>query len=339
MLYNNDIYFDKNYGKLYEKIEYGAAEIFRYENEYGVVENQYIKTIVPNNINGNTYYIISTPYGYGGPRIINCQESERSNLVQAYAKKFEEYCVKNNIIYEFVRFHPVINNAIDFQGIYNLQFRRKTVGTNLIISDDPIKSELTKQCRKTIRNILNKGVEYEVVFNPDNIDEFKPIYYETLNRNQAVEDYYFSDEYFKELLLYYGKNIVYIKAVFQQKTISADINFVCDGLMQAHLSAVLDDYLHLSPAYITTYASILWGLENNCSLIHYGGGRTADPDDGLYLFKKKFSQNTEFDYYISEKIWNKEIYEKLCHSLGNKGSLTNFVKQYYRKSSFSGNVT
>jgi len=37
MLYKNDIYFDKNYGKLYEKIEYGKAGIFKYEDEYGVI--------------------------------------------------------------------------------------------------------------------------------------------------------------------------------------------------------------------------------------------------------------------------------------------------------------
>ena len=34
-----DIYFDKNYGKLYEHIEKGKAHIFEYEDENGKVSN------------------------------------------------------------------------------------------------------------------------------------------------------------------------------------------------------------------------------------------------------------------------------------------------------------
>lgn len=331
MSFSNDIYFDKNYGKLYEKIEHGTAEIFKYEDENGIIENQYIKTIVPNNINENIYYIITTPYGYGGPRIISCKPNKKADLLNAYEQNYKNFCLNNGIIYEFIRFHPLVNNAYDFQFMYDIKLRRKTLGTNLTISQDPIRDEFTNKCRATIRNSINKGVEFTVKENPSSLYEFKHLYYETMERNNADLDYFFDDDYFDKLLKYYRKNIILAQAYFNGKLIAATISFIYDKIIEGHLNGVLNDYLYLSPASVLIYAIALWGIENGYSIIHHGGGRTADLDDRLYLFKKKFSRNTSFDYYVSEKIWNKEIYNKLYNSLGNKGSLTKLVKQYYMK--------
>ena len=67
---NIDLYFDENYGKLYEKIENGKAKIFEFENENGKITNQFIMRKIEEKIDGETFYDIVTPYGYGGP-IIN----------------------------------------------------------------------------------------------------------------------------------------------------------------------------------------------------------------------------------------------------------------------------
>ena len=62
---NIDLYFDENYGKLYEKCEKGEAIIFEYEDENGKISNQFIKR----KIFDTEYFDIVTPYGYGGPVI------------------------------------------------------------------------------------------------------------------------------------------------------------------------------------------------------------------------------------------------------------------------------
>lgn len=331
MNFTNDIYFDHNYGKLYEKNEYGKTEIFRYEDSIGVIESQFIKRIIPNSIDNNTYYDICTPYGYGGPRIVSCKPERKEELVKLYEKSFEKYCMENGIVHEFVRFHPVLNNALDFKDMYSLEFRRKTLGTNLKISDDPIKSELSKNCRNIIKNIFNKGVTYEIIVGPHTLYDFIIPYYETMRRNNAAEDYYFSEEYFENLVKYFKDQIIYIKTFWNGKLIGATVNFFCNGLIQSHLSGIYSEYLNLAPSYVMFYALVLWGIENNCSLVHYGGGRTPAPDDGLYLFKRKFAQNTEFDYYVSDKIWNEEVYKKLYYSLGGNDTFSNLVKKSIRE--------
>ena len=42
-----DIYFDENYGKLYEKIENGIAQVFTYEDENGKITSQFLKREIP----------------------------------------------------------------------------------------------------------------------------------------------------------------------------------------------------------------------------------------------------------------------------------------------------
>ena len=42
-----DIYFDENYGKLYEEIENGKSEVFEYKTNYGHIRHMFIKREIP----------------------------------------------------------------------------------------------------------------------------------------------------------------------------------------------------------------------------------------------------------------------------------------------------
>lgn len=68
-----DLYFEKNYGKLYECIESGIQEIFEYKDNNGKISNQFIKRKIDCNYKNEEYFDIVTPYGYGGPIINYCK--------------------------------------------------------------------------------------------------------------------------------------------------------------------------------------------------------------------------------------------------------------------------
>lgn len=308
-----DIYFEPNYGKLYEKIENGKVKIFRYEDENGVISNQFIMREIPIEVDEKTYYDITTPYGYGGPIIEKCVKGKEKELVKKYYEKFYEYCTKNKIVSEFVRFHPILNNAKDFKEVYNAKCIRKTLGTNLKDFEDPVISEFGKGCRKNIRQALRNGISYKITEKPTNLKTFEKIYYSTMDRNNATDYYYFQDEYFKNILKYFSDNIILVEAIFKEKTIASGLYFIYNKTIHIHLSGTLNEYLYLSPAYILRYAVTLWGKENGYELIHHGGGRSNLEDDNLFKFKKQFAKNTEFDFYVGKKIWNYEIFEKLCN--------------------------
>lgn len=322
-----DIYFEPNYGKLCEDIEKGKSEIFNFENEFGTIQHMFIKREIPTKINEETYYDLITPYGYGGPVIKNCKEGKRDILISSFVEEFQRYCTENKIVSEFVRFHPVIDNASDFNKYYDVSHIRNTVGTDLLNFEDPFLEEFSKSCRKRIRRALKDGVSYRITENPTDIDKFKEIYYATMDRNKASEFYYFDDSYFNKCIEYFSDNILLVEAIYQDKTIAMGFYFIYKNYIHIHLSGTLNEYLYLSPAYILRYAVTKWGKENGYDLIHHGGGRTNDPEDSLYQFKKRFGKNTDFKFHVGKKIWNKKIYEKLCE-MNNIGKEIDFFPAY-----------
>ncbi|WP_040852570.1 GNAT family N-acetyltransferase [Planococcus antarcticus] len=320
----SDIYFERDYGRLYEQIEQGICEVFEFEHPLGKARHLFIKRSIPVCINEESYFDISTPYGYGGPLITECQETHKCQVVQAFHDKFEAYCQKENIVCEFVRFHPLFTNAQDFQNCYELTFRRYTTGTNLKDYENPVKSEFSKSKQKSIRKALDAGVEYRVTKNPASLEAFKQIYYSTMKRKSAAAIYYFTDAYFEELLKSFGKNILLSEVLYEGKVIAMGLNLVYDKIIHIHLSGTLEEYHRLSASFVMRYSLVEWGKEHGMDLIHEGGGVTSEIDDPLYLFKKQFGKNTEFEYYVSRKIWNRKIYCLLCKTVGVENESDSF---------------
>ena len=316
MLPKIDIYFDKNYGKLYEKAENGTAEFFELKTKNGTIINQFIKRKIPQTIDDKDYYDIATPYGYGGPMIVEAYD--KNALLEEYEQSFHDYCRKNNIVSEFVRFHPIFKNYEDFKDIYNSEFNRFTLATNIKGYDDPVASEFSKHCKKTIRQILKSGVTFNMIEKPtkENLDIFVDIYYQNMRRKEAEDYYFFDHQYFNDIYKNFKNNIIIAESVFNNEVIAAGLYFKTDSLIHAHLSGTKTDFLQMSPAYILKYGTAKWAKEHNIDYIHYGGGTDTSEQNNLYQFKSKFAKNTKFEFWIGKKIWNKDIYNLACKITG-----------------------
>ncbi len=327
----SDIYFEQGYGKLYENHEGGTCEIFEFNNAVGSVYHMFIKRLIPITVNGSPYYDIVTPYGYGGPLIKECKKGFEDKLVNEFMKQFESYCNDNNIVSEFIRYHPVIGNVKEFKNYYNVTYIRNTVGTNLAEFEDPVQAEFSKSCRKDVRRALKKGVSYKVLEKPKDVSEFQKFYYSTMKRNKASEYYYFDEEYFNRCVEQFSDHLLLVQAIYEEQPIAMGFYFIYDRTIHMHLSGTLSEFLHLSPAYILKYGVTLWGKEKGYELIHHGGGRTNDPEDSLYKFKKQFGKNTEFMFYVGKKIWNTDIYRQLCQMKNVEEDMEFFPAYRYNK--------
>lgn len=309
-----DLYFEEKYGSLYEKIEGGLCEVFVFTNEFGKVKHLFIKKEIPISENNGPYFIITTPYGYGGPVITEYKSGFKKELVRTFQKAFENFCDENRIVSEFVRFHPIISNASDFSDCYNLIFRSKTTGTTLSNFDDPVQEEFSKSTKKSIKKALKAGVEYKITVNPSSLSNFKEIYYQTMKRINANELYFFDDTYFFDCQRYFGENIILVEAIYNGQIIGSELHFQYNNIIHTHLSGTVEEFHYLSPVYVMTFAIVQWGKENGFDIVHSGGGRSDESDDKLYLFKKKFGKNTDFDYFVSYKVWNEDKYHQLYNA-------------------------
>lgn len=311
----NDIYFTKEYSLVHEALEDGVTKIFELKTSNGHIKHIFICRKIKWKINSKEYYDITTPYGYGGPIILKSNNLDR--LLEDYRKEFSNYCKENHIVSEFIRFHPIEKNYEFFQTLYNVKYLRNTLSTNLTKYDDPFQAEFSKSARKICKKLLKSEMNFKITENPSNLDDFVKIYYDTMDRNKAKDFYYFGDNYFNNLVLHLKKHILLIIIYKKNILIASGLYFKYNGYLHEHLSGTLKDHITESPAYLIRYAATEYGKKHNYNYIHYGGGTTNSKDDGLYKFKKRFSQNTEFKFYIGTRVWNKAIYEKLVNKSNN----------------------
>lgn len=320
-----DIYFTPEWGEVNKLIEPGEPFQYVFESKTGCIKNLIIKREIPRLVDGEQYYDIVTPYGYGGPYIESCVEGEKDQLLEEYKVNFGRYCNANKIVSEFVRFHPILNNGRDFSRIYGAQCIRQTVGTNLE-SDDPVADEFSKSARKYVRRAVRDGVTWRVTKGPQDVSQFVDIYYSTMDRDNATDYYYFPLEYFNKCLELFRDHILFVEAIFHEKTIAAGFYLCYGDTIHAHLSGTLKEYLHLSPAYIIKYATATWGKENGYKRIHYGGGTSNSPEDPLFMFKSKFTKNTFYDFYVGRVVWDQPVYDRLVEMTGKYD--TEFFPKY-----------
>ena len=314
-----DIYFTPEWGEVNKLIEHGEPFLYVFKSEVGCIKNLSVKREIPLLVDGVQYYDISTPYGYGGPYIELCADGKKEQLLGEYKAAFGQYCTENRIVSEFVRFHPIENNGKDFSAIYDARCIRQTVGTNLEC-DDPAAEEFSKSARKYIRRAIRDGITWRVTKGPQDVSQFVDIYYSTMDRDQARDYYYFSPEYFNKCLELFRENVLFVEAIYQERTIAAGFYFCYGDTIHAHLSGTLKEYLHLSPAYIIKYATAMWGKEHGYKRVHYGGGTSNSPEDPLFVFKSKFTKDTFYDFYIGRVVWNQPVYDRLVEMTGKSGS-------------------
>ena len=57
--------------------------------------------------------------------------------------------------------------------------------------------------------------------------------------------------------------------------------------------------------------SLKFQMITNLKYFVLGGGHGAD--DGIYLYKKGLAPSGVYNFFVGSKIFNEELYKKLCH--------------------------
>ncbi|MEL7608291.1 MAG: GNAT family N-acetyltransferase [Bacillota bacterium] len=306
-----DIYFNEAYGHLYEKLECGIFNAHHFRCKFGEIYHPFICRVIPGTQEAPEYDLI-TPYGYGGPIVL--EATDRDALVHAYGRHMDDYCAKNRIVSEFVRFHPLLKNSRDFASLYDVAYNRKTVCMNLLGGPEAFISSLKKNIKHNYHKALKREVTIQIVEQPDHLDDFKQLYSMTMDRNHAQEYYYFADEYFSQMLRTLGPNLLLTLAYYQGTVVGALLCFRWQNrLLHGHLIGTDEKYLSSLGLSVLLYIeTALWGSAHGFELFHLGGGLSGDPEDTLFQSKSRFLNMEPMEFYTGRKIWNNDRYERLC---------------------------
>lgn len=250
------------------------------------------------------YHDWSTPYGYGGPLTDCYDETEMSD----FFKLINGYCKSNNIVTQFIRFHPLLQNQRTFQNFCDLRRLKSTVFIDTC-NKDTIYTNMDSKNRNMVKKAQKNSIEIITDSSIEVKTAFVEIYKSTMQRNNASEYYYFGQMFFDDMILNLAEYYTLFSAKFDGKIISSAIIMHCNGNLHYHLSASLREYMHLAPNNLLLYTAACWGADNGYIRLHLGGGVCIE--DSLLSFKKSFNKKGLIDFYIGRNVFCKEIYQEL----------------------------
>jgi hypothetical protein len=319
---NPDVYLTPGYAKIYEdsynkltnESFCGKAILFFSGNK----ENFIILTTLKRKINDlnflekkreKIYYDLISPYGYGGP-IICSTTKEKTELLKDFEKDFTDYCQKNNIVTEFRRFHPIIQNHKDFANHTQIDKRNQTVYIDLTKNKEILFKEMNKKTRNLIRKAQKNKIQIFLSKKEQDLKKFSELYEGTMQRANASQKYFFPYKFFKNTSIYLGNNISLFTAKYDNKIISASLFIHKGDSIHYHFSGSDKNYLNLAPNNLLLWYVALWAKKRGYKKFHLGGGLSNDPKDPLFHFKSGFS-NTLSRFYTSNLIHDDKSYKTL----------------------------
>ena len=309
---NIDTYYTVGYSKTFMIHGDGTPVLLYYKNDgleaINVVMVRTINSIryIELDIN-KEYFDLSSPYGYGGFVIKGKDDKDH---IKQFNEDYIEFCNTNNIICEFARFHPVLENCSRLIDVYDVVFLGNTVEMDLS-NEETIWENITSKNRNVIRKAIKNDVKIYHGFSMELLEEFREMYNKTMDRDHAKEYYYFEKEFYKTALLDCNEDMTVFYAEYKGKKISMAIILKRNKQLHYHLSASEYEYRRLAPTNLLLWEVAKWGCKNKFNTFHLGGGVGGDINDSLYKFKKSFNRSYEREFYIGKKIFDPNVYSML----------------------------
>lgn len=309
---NYDVYYLSGYVKPFEVHGDGCPVLLYYTNDRGgraicvlMLRDVGSTPLFKGNIPDGKFFDAVTPYGYGG--FIFDGDIDYKEL----SKEFHQTLQNRNVNSVFFRFHPVLDNAKDNEGIVNVIPLGKTIAFDLS-SPEVIWENITSKNRNMIRKAEKSGVEIHHSSDPILFKTFKEIYDETMRGDNAEEYYFFGEEFYQSIANDLKGNYEIFYATHENKIISIAIMIFANVQMHYHLSGSLREYRSLAPSNLLLYKAALWGYEQGYKTFHLGGG-VGSGEDPLYKFKAAFNRNSDYRFAIGKMIINEESYNSLVN--------------------------
>lgn len=299
---NYDVYYLSGYVKAFQIHGDGEPQLFYY-NENGL-RGIYVYMKRKTAIEG--VYDSITPYGYGG-FLLEGDESEEN--IKSLWKVYVEKMKSENIVDNFVRYHPVLANAIPMKVCSDVIDLGKTVSMDLS-SEDVIWKNIHSKNRNMIRKAEKNGIVIKHGQGLELFDDFIKIYNATMDKDNAEPYYYFKPEFYKSIHEDLKDNYEMFWAEYEGKIIAMSIMIFANGRLNYHLSGSDLQYRNLAPSNLLLYKAAMWGMEKGMKTFHLGGG-VGSGEDNLYKFKIAFNRFSDCQFSIAKHVFDNEKYDEL----------------------------
>lgn len=315
-----DIYYLSGYVRAFEIHGDGNPQLLCYEENGLRAIYVYMKRKTA--IEG--VYDSITPYGYGGVLFEgNASEENLKAFWTAYVAKMREL----NIVDNFVRYHPVLANAVPMKTVSDVIDLGKTVAFDLE-SPEVIWENIVSKNRNMIRKAEKNGIEIHHAHDMSLFEDFIRIYNATMDKDNAEEYYYFGEEFYKSIHEDLDGHYEMFYATYEGQIIAMSIMLFANKQMHYHLSGSLMEYRNLAPSNLLLYKAAVWGSEQGYKTFHLGGG-VGSGEDNLYKFKAAFNRNSDYQFSIAKMVFDQEKYNALVEERASRDSDFNRESKFF----------
>lgn len=301
-----DVYFTPDYYSLYERYGDGKAMCIVYSKDGNIALYPFLKNpITPLGYKlDKEYYDIQGAYGYNGL----IASTENVEFINNFWNTFDKWCLENNIIAEFTRFHPLLRNHTLGIGHFKLIHDRDTVYLNLLQTEEDIFQGFEKSTRKHIIK-AEKSIEIRPSkYSKENVTIFNKIYRENMEHVNSIPYLFFSIEHFRNLLKM--NDVEFFIAYLGDTPIACYSGLISQQYYSNYLRASLTEYNKTGVNTLMYWSMIKSAKAHGCHYVHFGGGTSGDTENSLLKYKMNFSK-TLSEFWIGKKVHNQKIYDQV----------------------------
>jgi serine/alanine adding enzyme len=205
----------------------------------------------------------------------------------SFSHALSRWCAHNDVVTEFDHLHPwkARTELLDPAGV---ELDREIVYVDLTLDDDRLwRESFTHACRKNINRARREGVRVLEATTPAEVDELHRIYELTMDRQGALESYYFPRGYFRSFLEHMHAGSRVLLAEHEGRVIAATLYLYDDDDAYSYLGGADHAFQHLRPTNAIVAEMIRWARDRGKRRLVLGGG--YGPGDGILRFKASFS--------------------------------------------------
>ncbi|MBI3999213.1 MAG: GNAT family N-acetyltransferase [Candidatus Omnitrophica bacterium] len=300
-----DVYFLPEYLLPYEKDDRGEALCAFAVSGDAVWLYPFLKS----SIHGTEHFDILSAYGYAGP-LVNGEGEDSSFLKKAW-QGFSDWCLKENVVTEFVRFHPLLENTRWAPSEMQLFVDRQTVPILLHAYPEAVwNTSYYRVHRQMLRKAERYGYTFHVLEARKSLSWFVPLYNETQDFLSGSSATRFSSAYFESLTQGLTNN-AWIGAVqYSDKIVAAVLVLEGKRFAHSHLMGYCRTGITAGMTNLVYHGIALEVAERKKTCLHMGGGRTKNEDDSLFAFKKSLSPERA-TFSLGTRCHSPTVYEQL----------------------------
>jgi serine/alanine adding enzyme len=247
-----------------------------------------------------------SPYGYSGvyasPSLSLLQVREAWSATIVALREL-------GVISVLLRHSPLVHQASDLPGLRIVSARPTIVLESA--HEDSAWSGMDGDCRTKIRKALKNGYTGEL--RPASIQDLEPgggfrnLYEQTMQRLDAAPVYFFSDNYYAELLDGLGSNLLLAGVRDEQGVMASSALLMRYGhRLHGHLQGSNPTGARMGSNNLLLWIATQFAIDQGLGQFHLGGG--VGQRDGLFKFKRSFG-GRELEYAVAGLIVDDTLYQ------------------------------